>query len=351
MTSLEPRSHRSVMADVARLAGVSQQTVSRVLNGNPHVRAETRARVEEAVRKLDYRPNRVARALVTGRSRTLGVVSFDTTLFGPASTLSGIERAAHDAGYAVSIASLAELTVVAVHRAIDRLREQGVDGVLVIAPQEAAARALHRLPAGLPVVATEAGAQDDVPLVAVDQRAGAEAVTSHLLAHGHRTVWHVSGPPDWLEAQDRVRGWRDTLIASGAPVPPVLEGDWSARSGHALAQRLPDDATAVFAGNDQMALGVLRALHELGREVPGDVSVAGFDDIPEAAYFTPPLTTVRQRFDEVGRQALLALVAQLDGARRTGERTTIAPELVVRASTASPARSFSDPHATRAGEA
>jgi DNA-binding LacI/PurR family transcriptional regulator len=148
-----------------------------------------------------------------------------------------------------------------------------------------------------------------------------------------------------------VRGWRDTLIASGAPVPPVLEGDWSARSGHTLAQRLPDDATAVFAGNDQMALGVLRALHELGREVPGDVSVAGFDDIPEAAYFTPPLTTVRQRFDEVGRQALLALVAQLDGARRTGERTTIAPELVVRASTASPARSFSDPHATRAGEA
>ena len=225
------------MADVARLAGVSQQTVSRVLNGNPHVRAETRERVEDAVRKLDYRPNRVARALVTGRSRTLGVVSFDTTLFGPASTLSGIERAAHDAGYSVSIASLAELTAVAVHRAIDRLRDQGVDGVLVIAPQEAAARALHRLPPGLPVVATEAGTQDDVPLVAVDQRAGAEAVTGHLLALGHRTVWHVSGPPDWLEAQDRVRGWRDTLTAAGAPVPAVLEGDWSARSGYALARR------------------------------------------------------------------------------------------------------------------
>ena len=340
MTSLRPGrtdSRAAVMADVARLAGVSQQTVSRVLNGSPHVRAETRERVQDAVRKLGYRPNRVARALVTGRSRTLGVVSFDTTLFGPASTLSGIERAAHDAGYSVSIASLAELNVAAVHRAIDRLREQGVDGVLVIAPQESAARALHRLPPGLPIVATEAGTQDDVPLVAVDQRAGAAAVTGHLLALGHRTVWHVSGPPDWLEAQDRVRGWRDTLTAAGAPVPPVLRGRLErSRRATRSTRRLPADATAVFAGNDQMALGVLRALHELGRQIPEDISVAGFDDIPEAAYFTPPLTTVRQHFDEVGRQALLALVAQLDGALRTGTRTTIAPELIVRASTARP---------------
>jgi DNA-binding LacI/PurR family transcriptional regulator len=321
------------MADVARLAGVSQQTVSRVLNASPHVRADTRARVEEAMRKLAYRPNRVARALVTGRSRALGVVSFDTTLFGPASTLAGIERAAHDAGYSVSIASLAALTATDVHGAIDRLREQGVDGVLVIAPLQSAARALHRLPAGLPVVATEAGTQDDIPLVAVDQRAGAAAATAHLLALGHATVWHVSGPPDWLEAQDRVAGWRETLASAGAEVPPVLRGDWSARSGYALARVLPADATAVFAGNDQMALGVLRALRELGRMVPDDVSVVGFDDIPEAAYFTPPLTTVRQRFDEVGRRALLALVAQIDGAARTGVRTTIAPELVVRRST------------------
>ena len=222
------------------------------------------------------------------------------------------------------------------HRAIDRLRDQGVDGVLVIAPQEAAARALHRLPPGLPVVATEAGTQDDVPLVAVDQRAGAEAVTRHLLALGHRTVWHVSGPPDWLEAQDRVRGWRETLAAAGARAPDGPGGRLERPLGHALAHDLPADATAVFVANDQMALGVLRALHELGRRVPADVSVAGFDDIPEAAYFTPPLTTVRQRFDEVGRQALLALLAQLDGEARTGSRTTIAPELIVRASTARP---------------
>ena len=339
MTSVAPRPGRpraAVMADVARLAGVSQQTVSRVLNGSPHVRADTRLRVEEAVRKLGYRPNRVARALVTGRSRTLGVVSFDTTQFGPASTLAGIERAAHDAGYSVSIASLASLTAGALHSAIDRLCDQGVDGVLAIAPQESAARALHHLPAELPVVATEAGTQDGVPLVAVDQREGASAATAHLLALGHPTVWHVCGPSDWLEAQDRVEGWRETLAEAGARAPALLRGDWSARSSYALARRLPADATAVFAGNDQMALGVLRALHELGRRVPEDVSVVGFDDIPEAAYFTPPLTTVRQRFDEVGRRAVIALLEQIDGAARTGARTTIAPELVVRASTAAP---------------
>jgi DNA-binding LacI/PurR family transcriptional regulator len=324
------------MADVARLAGVSQQTVSRVLNCSPHVRADTRERVEDAVRKLAYRPNRVARALVTGRSRTLGVVAFDTTQFGPASTLAGIERAAHDAGYSVSIASLASLSAAALHSAIDRLCEQGVDGVLAIAPQESAARALRHLPEGLPVVATEAGTQDGVPLVAVDQRAGASAATAHLLALGHATVFHVSGPPDWLEAQDRVEGWRETLAEAGARAPALLRGDWSARSGYALARRLPAGATAVFAGNDQMALGVLRALHEAGRRVPDEVSVVGFDDIPEAAFFTPPLTTVRQRFDEVGRRAVIALLEQIDGAARTGTRTTIAPELLVRASTSAP---------------
>src|SRR3954452_25036391 len=197
-----------VMADVARLAGVSQQTVSRVLNDSPHVRADTRARVMEAVRKLEYRPNRLARALVTGRSRTLGVLSFDTTLYGPASTLFAIERAAHDAGYFVSIASLRSLDAESVRAAVERLREQGVDGVLVIAPQESAARGLLQLPADIPIVATEAGPPGAVPLVAVDQVAGAGLATEHLLALGHKTVWHVAGPPDWLEAQDRVRGWR-----------------------------------------------------------------------------------------------------------------------------------------------
>src|SRR5918992_3873291 len=324
-----------VMADVAKLAGVSLQTVSRVINDSPHVSAATRQRVEDAMRKLEYRPNPVARALVTGRSKTLGVVSFDTTLFGPASTLFGIERAAHDADYFVSIVSLRSLTRSSVLSAVDRLRAQGVDGILVIAPQESATQALLHLPEDVPVVAAEAGPDDSVPIVAIDQVEGARLATAHLLELGHRTVWHVSGPPDWLEAQDRVDGWRSTLEEADAAPPPVLVGDWSARSGHELGRRLADTegVTAVFVANDQMALGVLRALHEAGRRVPSEISVVGFDDIPEAAYFSPPLTTVRQNFNEMGRRSLLRLLEEIERGERAATRETVEPELIVRAST------------------
>jgi len=339
MSSLANKGQRPravVMADVAKLAGVSLQTVSRVINDSPHVRADTRQRVQDAMRKLEYRPNPVARALVTGRSRTLGVVSFDTTLHGPASTLFGIERAAHEADYFVSIVSLRSLASSSVVSAVERLRDQGVDGILVIAPQESATSALLHLPEDVPVVAAEAGPDASVPLVAVDQFEGAQMATSHLLELGHRTVWHISGPVDWLEAQDRMRGWRSTLEAAGAPAPPVLHGDWSAHAGHELGRDLAanPDVTAVFVANDQMALGLLRALHEAGRRIPGDISVVGFDDIPEAEYFTPPLTTVRQNFNEMGRRSLLLLLEQIESGVREARRETVAPELIVRASTA-----------------
>jgi len=339
MTSLANKGQRSravVMADVAKLAGVSLQTVSRVINDSPHVRADTRERVQDAMRKLEYRPNPVARALVTGRSRTLGVVSFDTTLYGPASTLFGIERAAHEADYFVSIVSLRSLTRSSVISAVERLRDQGVDGILVIAPQDSATQALLHLPEDVPVVAAEAGPDESVPLVAVDQVAGAQLATAHLLELGHSAVWHISGPVDWLEAQDRMNGWRATLDAAGAPAPPVLIGDWSARSGHALGRELAanPDVTAVFVANDQMALGLLRALHEAGRRIPGDISVVGFDDIPEAEFFTPPLTTVRQNFNEMGRRSLLLLLEQIESGVREARRETVPPELIVRASTA-----------------
>jgi DNA-binding LacI/PurR family transcriptional regulator len=331
----EGRPRAVVMADVAKLAGVSHQTVSRVINDSPHVRSNTRERVEDAMRKLGYRPNSVARALVTGRSRTLGVVSFDTTLFGPASTLFGIERAAHDAGYFVSIVSLKELTRSSVVSAVERLRQQGVDGVLVIAPQESATQAVLHLPDDVPVVASEAAPEDSVPLVAIDQAEGARLATQHLLDQGHRTVWHISGPHDWLEAQDRIAGWRATLAAAGAPAPPVLPGDWSARAGYAHGRELAVDpeVTAVFAANDQMALGVFRALHEAGRRIPDDISIVGFDDIPEAEYFSPPLTTVRQNFNEMGRRSLLLLLERIESGERHPVREIVAPELVVRAST------------------
>jgi DNA-binding LacI/PurR family transcriptional regulator len=332
------RRRGAVMADVARIAGVSHQTVSRVLNESDRVRPETRERVLLAMRELDYRPNSVARALVTGRSRTLGVVSFDTTLYGPASTLFGIERAAHSQGYFVSIVSVTSLDRASVLRAVERLRAQGVDGILIITPQDTAAEAVLHPPPDMPVVAVEAGPEKSVPVVAVDQVAGARAATEHLLELGHRTVWHVAGPSDWLEARQRVDGWMAALQRAGADVPPLLTGDWSARSGYELGQRLATvrDITAIFAANDQMALGILRALYEAGREVPRDLSLVGFDDIPEAQFFTPPLTTVQQDFNELGRQSLMLLLEEIAMSERSSAHVVVPPTLKVRESTAPP---------------
>jgi DNA-binding LacI/PurR family transcriptional regulator len=326
------------MTDVARLAGVSHQTVSRVLNNHPRVRASTRDRVALAIQELEYRRNSAARTLVTGRSQTIGVISFDTTLYGPASTLFGIELAARDAGYFVAIASLKAIDRASVVEAYDMLMNQWVGGIIVIAPTTPVAMALQNLPASFPVVAVEGGAAAGVPVVAVDQASGAQLATEHLLEHGHRTVWHVTGPAEWLEAADRETGWRSALEAAGAPVPPTVGGDWSPRAGYAAGRTLAarDDVTAVFVANDQMALGLLRAMHEAGRRVPHDVSVVGFDDVPEAAYFMPPLTTIRQDFAEVGRRSLALLLQRLDQHDVPPERQIVPPRLVARESVAPP---------------
>jgi len=334
-----PERRLPVMADVAKEAGVSHQTVSRVLNDHPNVRPDTRARVEEAIRRLGYRRNLVARALVTKRSRTLGVVSFDTTLYGPASTVYGIEQAARTAGYFVSVVSLKSIDAGNVTDAIAYLTEQGVDGVVVVAPQRSAGRALASLPAGTPVVAVEGAHRAEVPVVCIDQIEGARLATRHLLDLGHETVWHVMGPPDWLETEGRLEGWRSALEQAGRPVPEPLAGDWSPRAGYQAGRRLAamDGVTAIFAGNDQMALGVLRALSEEGVKVPGQISVVGFDDIPESEFFSPPLTTVRQDFAMVGRHCIEVLLRQIDSGPTGPERLVVPPGFVVRSSTA-PAR-------------
>jgi DNA-binding LacI/PurR family transcriptional regulator len=333
----------AVMADVARRAGVSHQTVSRVLNDHPNVRESTRDRVLKAIDELAYRRNSTARALVTRRSQTLGVVAFDTTLYGPASTLFGIEQAARDSGYFLSIVSLKTITRNSVSEALGRLAEQAVEGLIVIAPQRTAAEALAALPRDLPVVAVEGGSAPDRPVVCVDQEAGAAAATRHLLDLGHDTVWHVAGPLDWLEAEARLAAWRTTLNAAGAAVPDVLSGDWSPRSGYAAGQQLAErraageHITAVFVANDQMALGLLRAFREHGIDVPGDVSIAGFDDVPEAEYFSPPLTTVRQDFAAVGRSSIGVVLDQIEsGPADEPPRIVVPATLVVRTSTAAP---------------
>jgi DNA-binding LacI/PurR family transcriptional regulator len=335
-----------VMADVARVAGVSHQTVSRVLNGHPNVRPTTRDRVLAAIRELDYRPNAAARTLVTRRTNTLGVISFNTTLYGPASMLYGIEQAAKQHDYFVAVAALAALDRRSVLDAVERLRDQAVEGIIAIAPQTTAVSALANVRSDVPLVAVGCGTGTHVALasVAVDNEVGAERATSYLLDLGHRTVHHVAGPASWLDAQEREIGWRRALESRGARVPaPLTGGDWSAGAGFELGRRIAADPriTAVFCANDHMALGLLRALQDAGRRVPQDVSVIGFDDIPEAEYFGPPLTTVRQDFDELGRRALRALI-ELIGTDQHGRpaavpHVSIEPGLVVRASAARPA--------------
>ncbi|MEO3745520.1 LacI family DNA-binding transcriptional regulator [Plantactinospora sp. B5E13] len=326
------------MTDVARLAGVSHQTVSRVLNGHPNVREQTRLRVQAAIAELGYRPNRAARALVTGRSQVIGVVAQNTTLYGPASLLAAFEQAAAEAGFAVSVGSVRNLDHRSISAVVERHLTHRVAGIVVIAPVESAGEALERLPKDVPLVTVDGDPCRPVPLVTVDQIAGARAATRHLLDAGHRTVWHVSGPADWFDSAGRIEGWRDELLAAGAEVPPVMPADWSAASGYRCGQllaRMPE-VTAVFTANDHLALGVLRALSESGRRVPDEVSLVGFDDVPEAAYFMPPLTTVRPDFAAVAEASLDLLLAQLGPGDPGTLRRTVAPTLVRRASVAAP---------------
>lgn len=327
------------MRDVAELAGVSSQTVSRVINGHPHVADDTRQRVLAAVRALDYQRNFAARALVTRRSGTLGVIGYESPLYGPTSMLCSIEGAARSAGYFVSVASVRHLDRRSVLDAVDWLRRQSVEGIVAIAPKASMAEALGEVSDRVACVTVGGGYSEAVPSVRIDNVAGARLATRHLLDLGHPTVHHVSGPPDWPEAADRASGWRDALRAAAAPVPAAVPGYWSARSGYEQGRRLVRDpsVTAIFCASDQLALGVLRALHEAGRRIPGDVSVVGFDGAPDGGYVLPPLTSVRQDFTELGRRSLELLLSRVGGAEGApaSRCELLVPELVVRQSTAS----------------
>ncbi|WP_210480325.1 LacI family DNA-binding transcriptional regulator [Naasia sp. SYSU D00948] len=320
--------------DVARLAGVSHQTVSRVLNDSPSIRDETRARVLDAMGRLQYRPNRAARVLVTSRSRTIGILTSDRMHYGPSSSIVAIEAAARAAGYSVVTANLPSTEPQAIAAALDHLLDQAVEGLVVIAPQARVSTAISSLASRVPYVTLQSAGADESHSVSVDQIAGARLATRHLLDLGHRRIRHVSGPPDWMEAEGRMRGFLAELADWGVPSGEISAGDWTADSGYRAGQALLAEGgvTAVFAGNDQMALGVLHAVREAGLDCPGDVSVVGFDDMPEARHFAPALTTVRQDFGELGRRCVIRLLGELeDGRTYSG---SIAPELVVRSSTA-----------------
>lgn len=328
------------MSDVASRADVSHQTVSRVLNHFEGIRPDTRERVLTAIAELGYRRNDAARRLASARSGLIGVVTSALQQFGPSSILVGLEEAAGSHGLRLVSANVVEVTEEHVQRAIEQLLEQAVEALVLVVPHRGVLSVAQALDVHIPVVVVE-GDLTTTPLSAgVDNVMGARLATRHLLDLGHETVFHLAGPTDWVEATARAEGWRAELEARGRPVPAGRwVGDWSARSGYEVGGSLAGDTevTAVFAANDQMALGLMRAFAEVGRPAPHGVSVVGFDDLPEAAFFTPPLTTVRQPFDVLAGNVLRLVKQALEG--QESPRVALAPtELVVRGSSAPPAR-------------
>jgi DNA-binding LacI/PurR family transcriptional regulator len=328
---------RPLMADVARLAGVSTMTVSRVLNGHPNVTEATRVRVEHAIEQLGYRPHSAARTLAGGPSGTIGVVSVETPYYGPVNTLFGIEVAARAAGLFVNFVVVRKVDEARMRAAVEHLRSTHVDGIVISTPVRTAFGALDGISVDVPVVVLRGAPDADAPTVVIDQTESTRLATSHLLDLGHTTVHHVRGPSEWFEADARFEAWAAELRARGIEPPTPLLGDWTPASGYQAGRTLAADptVTAIFAANDQMALGVLLALHEAGRRVPEDVSIVGFDDIPESAFFHPPLTTIRQDFEELGRRCLHRLEMLING-QDPGGVDVIHPPLVERASTAPP---------------
>ncbi|WP_037780803.1 MULTISPECIES: LacI family DNA-binding transcriptional regulator [Kitasatospora] len=325
------------MADVAALAGVSSQTVSRVSNGDPAVIDSTRQKVLDAMKELGYRPNSAARALKRGEFRAIGVITMGLSSTGNVRTLEAIAGSAARAGYAVTLIPLDAPTQDNVRGAFTRLDELAVDAVVLIMEVHLLDTTALTLPPHVKVVVVDSDATGRFPVVDTDQRQGARTAVQHLLDLGHETVWHVSGPEESFAADRRSDAWQAVLREEGRRVPPAQRGDWTPESGYRAGLRLAEqaDCTAVFVANDQMALGVLRAFHERGLRVPQDVSVVGFDDIPEAASFIPPLTTMRQDFARVGELCVDAALRELRGETVTGVRL-VPTTLVERASTAAP---------------
>lgn len=324
---------RPSIYDVADRAGVSHMTVSRVLNGHPNIRESTRVKVLAAIDEMNFTRSTIARALATSKAMRIGVLLDSPGQYGPNSILRAIEAAAREHGYSVSAFSIGDDERRRVDAGVVELLAQGVDGLCLIAPRVSSLDVLRQQAAGVPLLVVTEEADPEIHTAAVDQRAGGHAAVRHLIELGHRKILHLAGPDDWFDARARAGAWRDELTAAGLEVVAPEVGDWSSDSGYEYG-RTHDfgDATAVFAANDQMALGIVHGLMERGLRVPDDISVVGFDDLPDARHFLPPLTTIRQDFPSLGRLVIRALLAAMEG-DQGGVRELIAPSLVVRAST------------------
>lgn len=340
---------RSVtIKEVAKAAGVSTQTVSRVLNNRPDVAPETYRRVQEVIKEIGYAPNILARSLSQGRSYTLGIVAYGLDYFGPSRVLTGIEQQANELGYSISLNLLHHPDTDNVNYILNGLLAHQVAGIIWAIPEIGDNRAWVQAPlpdSEVPVVLVSGMAgPTSLPLVGIDNRAIGRMATEHLLAGGFHSIGIITGPPAWWEAQERQQGWCEALDEHGIAAENrfVAVGDWSPTSGERGLRQLLDQnpaIDAVFVSNDQMALGALHAAHRLGLRVPEDLSIAGVDNIPESAHFWPPLTTVRQRLREAGARSVQMLVQAIGGVPQGSQDepvsnvTLLKSELVIRAST------------------
>lgn len=328
--------------DVARLAGVSHQTVSRVVNNQPRVSPETRARVQLAIDQLQYRRNNAARTLVTNRSGLLGVIAVGSALVGPTLTMSALEAAAREHGYMTLIATLRHGEPEALNQAIESCLRQGVEALVIVASRSTLAQLAIKLSLEVPVfvVGPRASESSSPYGIGFDQVLGGRIAAEHLIGQGHHDVLHLTGPLEWVAARDRFLGWETACAELGVDGSRIRVGDWSAQSGYetgkflAAANHMP---TGIFAANDHMALGLLHACHDFGIKVPQELSVIGFDDVSGADHFHPPLTTVRKDSATLGTHVLQAVIAVLEG--RDPDLSTLSPTLTIRASTGPPRES------------
>ena len=327
------------MADVAELAQVSVPTVSRVLSGAANVRPDKRARVEAAISHLGFRPSAAARALASGKSDAIAVIAGNTSPYGYAEAIRGVEEAARADGYTVMITVVESADDGDVEHAVSMALNQSIAGVVVLKFDKPGVAALHRMPEGLPVVALSGVREPGTVQAVIDEARGAEELTEYLLGLGHSTVHHVRVPPSRRE-DGRTTGWKRALREAGAAIPVPLDATWEPRSGREVGHVLAEDpaVTAVFCGNDEIAMGVMRGLADRGLRVPEDVSVVGFDDHPLAELWAPALTTVNQDFTGLGRRGFELLQHSITGTsdrRFSSER----PLVVRRESAAAPNRS------------
>ena len=321
---------------VASVAGVSHMTVSRVLNNYPGIKPATRQKVLDVVEELGYRPNLAARALVTQRTNRIGVLVESAVEFGPSSTVRAIEAAAREAGYSVTSVAIRDDNLTP-QDAVGHLTSQGVDALCIVAPRSSSVAALRKISISIPVLVVKSDKDPTFLTVSVDQQHGTTLAVDHLAGLGHRDILHIAGPLDWLDARGRERAFHARIKSWGMRERPIVIGDWTADFGYDFARTItsPPAYTAIFAANDEMALGVIHGLHDNGIDIPGDLSIVGFDDLPTARHFLPPLTTVRQDFQALGTKAMDVLRAALEK-REIPQRSKISTELIVRQSTAPP---------------